>query len=111
MECVKTGTSNNLRDNLAVGMTPDILVATWVGNNDGKPMSKIASGVTGASPIWNKIISKVLEKSAVAQWSVPTNLVQKQSCDGKRMEWYLAEQVLVCREKEKDIAGNSKPTG
>jgi 1A family penicillin-binding protein len=108
---VKTGTSNNLRDNLAVGMTPDILVATWVGNNDGKPMSKIASGVTGASPIWNKIISKVLEKSAVAQWTIPTNLVQKQSCDGKRMEWYLAEQVLVCREKEKDIAGNSKPTG
>jgi 1A family penicillin-binding protein len=106
---VKTGTSNNLRDNLAVGMTPNILVATWVGNNDGKPMSRIASGVTGASPIWNHIMTTVLTNVSVAQWTIPTNLVQKQSCDGKRSEWYLIEQSLQCKEKE--LAGNTKPTG
>ncbi|OGF99838.1 hypothetical protein A2153_06140, partial [Candidatus Gottesmanbacteria bacterium RBG_16_38_7b] len=32
---VKTGTSNNFRDNWTIGYTPDYLVAAWVGNNDG----------------------------------------------------------------------------
>ena len=46
---VKTGTTNNLRDNWTIGYTPTRLVATWVGNNDNSPMSYVASGVTGAS--------------------------------------------------------------
>ena len=31
---VKTGTTNNLRDNWTIGYTSNRLVATWVGNND-----------------------------------------------------------------------------
>ena len=57
---VKTGTTNEKRDNWTVGFTPDIEVAVWVGNNDNTAMSYIASGVTGASPIWNKIMSRAL---------------------------------------------------
>lgn len=57
---VKTGTTNDLRDNWTVGYTPDYLVATWVGNNDNTPMSRVASGVTGASPIWNDIMRHLL---------------------------------------------------
>lgn len=59
---VKTGTTNDRRDNWTIGYTPSYLVVTWVGNNDNTPMSHIASGVTGASPIWNKIIRYILEK-------------------------------------------------
>ncbi len=57
---VKTGTSNNLRDNWTIGYNQTYLVASWVGNNDSKPMSNIASGVTGASPIWSKIFQSLL---------------------------------------------------
>jgi 1A family penicillin-binding protein len=57
---VKTGTTNNLRDNWTIGYTPNLLVATWVGNNDSSPMSYVASGVTGASPIWQKIMRYAL---------------------------------------------------
>ncbi len=57
---VKTGTTNDKRDNWTAGYTPDLLAITWVGNNDNTPMSHIASGVTGASPIWNKIITYLL---------------------------------------------------
>jgi 1A family penicillin-binding protein len=57
---VKTGTTNDKRDNWTIGFTPDFLVAVWVGNNDNSPMSWVASGVTGASPIWNQIMTKVL---------------------------------------------------
>ena len=58
---VKTGTTNNLRDNWTIGYTPDYLVVTWVGNNDNTPMSYIASGITGASPIWQKIMLNLLK--------------------------------------------------
>ncbi len=61
---VKTGTTNDKRDNWTIGYNPDVLVAVWVGNNDNSPMSNVASGITGASPIWNKVISKALEKSS-----------------------------------------------
>lgn len=53
---VKTGTTNELRDNWTIGYTSHILVLTWVGNNDNKPMSRAVSGVSGASPIWNQIM-------------------------------------------------------
>lgn len=57
---VKTGTTNDLRDNWTIGYTPNFLTAVWVGNNDNTPMSAVASGVTGASPIWNGIMTEVL---------------------------------------------------
>ncbi|HUD09558.1 MAG TPA: transglycosylase domain-containing protein [Patescibacteria group bacterium] len=58
---VKTGTTNDIRDNWTVGYTPSYAVGVWVGNNDNTPMSKVASGITGAAPIWNKIMSFVLK--------------------------------------------------
>lgn len=58
---VKTGTTNDLRDNWTVGYTPEFLVAVWVGNNDNTPMNRnLVSGVTGAAPIWNDIMRSVL---------------------------------------------------
>lgn len=58
---VKTGTTDDKRDNWAVGYTPSVVVGVWVGNNDNSPMNpQIASGVTGATPIWNKIIAEAL---------------------------------------------------
>ena len=60
---VKTGTTNDRRDNWTIGYTSHILVTTWVGNNDNTPMSGAVSGVSGASPIWNKIMREALSKA------------------------------------------------
>lgn len=57
---VKTGTTNDLRDNWTIGYTPQYLVAAWVGNNDNSPMNSVVSGITGAAPIWNKIMSHLI---------------------------------------------------
>jgi 1A family penicillin-binding protein len=65
---VKTGTTNNLKDNWCIGWTPSYLVATWVGNNDASPMSWVASGVSGATPIWNRIMTKILSNKIDEQW-------------------------------------------
>ena len=60
---VKTGTTNDRRDNWTIGYTANAVVVAWVGNNDNAPMSGAVSGVSGASPIWNKIIKAVLDKA------------------------------------------------
>ncbi len=60
---VKTGTTDDKRDNWAIGYTKSITVGVWVGNNDNSKMNpKIASGATGASPIWYRIMREVLKK-------------------------------------------------
>jgi membrane carboxypeptidase/penicillin-binding protein len=71
---VKTGTTNNLRDNWAVGYTTDRLVAVWVGNNDNSSMSFVASGITGASPIWHESISLTLNPEVAHTFVRPEGL-------------------------------------
>lgn len=52
---VKTGTTNDFRDNWTVGYTPDIVIGVWVGNADYTPMVN-TTGVDGAAPIWNRLM-------------------------------------------------------
>lgn len=78
---VKTGTTNNLRDNWTFGFTTDFVVAAWVGNNDNSPMSYIASGITGASPIWAKIFQGILsERQTPFSFPKPQDLVTAKIC-------------------------------
>jgi len=50
-------------------------------------MSWVASGVTGATPIWNKIMTNLLEEKENEIWEVPEGLVKKRIC-GKE-EWMI----------------------
>ena len=77
---VKTGTTNNMRDNWTIGYTSDRLVAVWVGNNDNSPMSYVASGITGASPIWNKIMRSLLDSESPHVFSPPEDAVVIKIC-------------------------------
>ena len=52
---VKTGTSKDMRDNWCIGYNSKFTVGVWVGNFSGEPMWNV-SGVTGAAPIWRRII-------------------------------------------------------
>lgn len=77
---VKTGTTNDLRDNWTIGYTPNRVVAVWVGNNDNKPMSGIVSGITGAAPIWHDLMAKVLAGTNPQLPQKPDNVVGKYVC-------------------------------
>lgn len=77
---VKTGTTNSMKDNWTIGYTTDRLVATWVGNNDNTPMSYVASGITGASPIWNKIMLLLLDNQNPHRFTMPTDMVKVKIC-------------------------------
>ncbi len=78
---VKTGTTNDLRDNWTVGYTPEYLTAVWVGNNDNSPMNRsLVSGVTGAAPIWNGIMRQVLQGRKEVWPDKPEDVVGKDIC-------------------------------
>jgi 1A family penicillin-binding protein len=78
---VKTGTTNDKRDNWTVGYTPGYVVVVWVGNNDNSPMGWVASGVTGASPIWNQIMTYLLEDEKQEWPTQPANVVGSTVCN------------------------------
>ena len=55
---VKTGTTNDIKDNWTVGYTRNVAVGVWVGNSRGEAMVN-SSGLTGAAPIWNSVITSI----------------------------------------------------
>lgn len=57
---VKTGTTNDFRDNWTLGYTPDIAIGVWIGNADYTPMQNI-SGVTGAAPLWSDVMQWAID--------------------------------------------------
>ncbi|HVA33849.1 MAG TPA: transglycosylase domain-containing protein, partial [Candidatus Baltobacteraceae bacterium] len=76
---VKTGTSSDFRDTWTVGFTRDYTVGAWVGNFDGTPMRGV-SGVTGAGPLWNRIMLHLNERVEPAALPTPAGFVRATIC-------------------------------
>lgn len=73
---VKTGTTDSKRDNWTFGYTPNYAVGVWVGNNNNSPMNPaLTSGVTGAAPIWNKIMTTILSGQPDVAFQRPAGVV------------------------------------
>jgi len=88
-------------------------------------MARISSGVTGATPIWNKIMSALLAQEENHDWSVPSGLEQipicpytgTLACNGcpNKMEWFFTENkpITSCSEdwfkENKDDQKEEKP--
>ncbi|MBP9819781.1 transglycosylase domain-containing protein [Candidatus Woesebacteria bacterium] len=78
----KTGTTNDLRDNWTVGFTPEYLVMTWVGNNDNTPMNRsLVSGITGAAPIFNDLMTYVLQGKEAIWQEKPPDVLSAPVCE------------------------------
>ena len=102
---VKTGTTNNKRDNYAVGYTPSYTVGVWVGNSNNQPLNEyIASGVSGATPIWAETMKFLLKDKPTSgdnvEKFVAPDTVKKVEIDErtgmlpykefpKRFEWFV----------------------
>src|SRR2546428_2198602 len=69
----KTGTTNDFRDNLTVGFTPNLAVAVWVGNADHTPMRNV-SGIVGAAPIFHGFMTEALNGQPDSWFAVPDGL-------------------------------------
>ena len=90
---VKTGTSKDMRDNWAVGYSRHYTVGVWVGNADGAPMWDV-SGVSGAAPIWHRLMDYLHRRTASLPPTPPPGLehvaVQyAERVEPARDEWFL----------------------
>lgn len=80
----KTGTTDNKKDNWAFGYTPDFAVGAWVGNNNGEPMHpQLTSGVTGASTIWNRIMTSLIAEYGSRAFAKPDEVIEV-TVDGRQ---------------------------
>lgn len=78
----KTGTTNDLKDNWTVGFTPEFLTIVWVGNNDNTPMNqRLVSGITGAAPIFNKLMRFVLAGREPVWQTKPPDVLSAAVCE------------------------------
>lgn len=65
----KTGTTNDFRDAWIVGYAPNLAVGAWAGNNDNRPMHKIAAYIV--APLWHAFLEKALERIPKESFRAP----------------------------------------
>ncbi|MFI5316763.1 MAG: PBP1A family penicillin-binding protein [Myxococcota bacterium] len=68
----KTGTSSDYRDAWFIGYTPEIVIAVWVGFDDGASVR--VTGATAALPIFADVLEVSRGKAEAEEWTVPTGV-------------------------------------
>jgi membrane peptidoglycan carboxypeptidase len=110
---VKTGTTNDFRDNWTIGYTPDLAVGVWVGNADYTPMEH-TTGVTGAAPIWSQFMMAAIQQLTggnPTSFVPPNGIVEKiicvvsgtepsQWCPEQRSEYFASDQLPLGASKD-----------
>ena len=76
---VKTGTTNDYKDNWTVGYTPQVVIGVWIGNTDNTAMKNV-SGISGAAPVWNQLMTYFLKDKPVEQFVRPPGLEEATVC-------------------------------
>ncbi len=66
----KTGTTSDYRDAWFIGFTPQLVCATWVGNDDNHPMNKVSGGWIPAQ-LWKGFMTEALKELPVAYFPKP----------------------------------------
>jgi penicillin-binding protein 1A len=82
----KTGTSNDERDAWFIGFTPDLVVGTYVGFDNPKPMGKGRTGGELAAPIVADFMKRALKDKPATPFRVPRaiELIPIDAKSGKR---------------------------
>ena len=98
---VKTGTSKDMRDNWCLGFTQRYTIGVWVGNASGEAMHGV-SGVSGAAPVWAKLVHYLHRGQASKPPQPPAGVVRQQLVfeperEPARPEWFIkgTEQAQI----------------
>ena len=78
---LKTGTTDNLRDVLAVGYVPQLLTAVWMGNSDNSQMYGISSAM-GPGVLWREFMKEAIGQLQLPDswYARPEGIVEKTVC-------------------------------
>jgi len=99
----KTGTTNDFRDALTIGYTPDLVTGVWVGNSDNSSMVNLP-GAAGAGPIWHDFM-----EAAHADWPVrdfvrPPGIVEYEICADSG-----ARPTEHCTRRRREVFAQDQP--
>jgi 1A family penicillin-binding protein len=106
----KTGTTNDFKDNLTFGFTPQLVTGVWIGNADYTEMRDI-SGITGAGPIWNQFMTFAHTNEPVLEFTPPpgvkqfevcadTGTLPSNACPERRVRWFAEDRPPLLPEKD-----------
>jgi membrane peptidoglycan carboxypeptidase len=78
---LKTGTTDDIRDVLAIGYVPQLLTAVWMGNSDNTEMFGISSAM-GPGVLWKEYMQHAMAhlKLPVAWYDRPGGIVDRVVC-------------------------------
>ncbi|MDQ2967420.1 MAG: penicillin-binding transpeptidase domain-containing protein, partial [Actinomycetota bacterium] len=76
---LKTGTTDNLQDVLAIGFVPQRLTAIWMGNSDNSEMHGISSAL-GPGILWRDYMKTVVDSLPATWYARPDGIVDKVVC-------------------------------
>lgn len=103
---VKTGTTNDFRDNWTIGYTPDLVIGVWVGNTDYTPMKK-TTGLSGAGPIWAEFMTygiDALRGGKPSSFQRPAGVIDRVICAVSG-----TEPSLWCPEQRSEMFAADQP--
>jgi penicillin-binding protein 1A len=72
----KTGTTNDYKDALFIGYSPQIAAGVWVGNDDASTLGPLETGARAALPIWIEFMQQALARQSQCYFDVPENVHQ-----------------------------------
>jgi membrane peptidoglycan carboxypeptidase len=119
---VKTGTTNDFKDNWTIGYTPDLVVGVWIGNADYSSMVN-TTGVSGAAPIWARLMVDGIGRykgGVPSEFVRPSDVVEKvicalsgsepsDKCPSQRVELFASDQLPP--PKDQDLWADIKVDG
>jgi penicillin-binding protein 1A len=73
----KTGTTDNYKDALFIGFSPDIAVGVWVGLDTPRSLGHHETGARAALPIWMEFMQTALSGRPVTYFDMPDNMIRK----------------------------------
>jgi membrane peptidoglycan carboxypeptidase len=76
---LKTGTTDNLQDVLAIGWVPQRLTAIWMGNSDNSEMKGISSAL-GPGVLWRDYMKTVVGGLPATWYDKPAGIVDRVVC-------------------------------
>lgn len=99
----KTGTSDNYKDALFIGYSPDIAVGVWVGKDNSSTLGKHETGAKTALPIWIDVMVHYLSRTSYQYFDIPegTKMVYMNPSTGKLHQTKTSDSVRTLLKHKK----------
>ena len=99
----KTGTTDDFRDALTIGYTPDLVTGVWVGNSDNSPMINLP-GSRGAGPLWHDFMEAAHADLPVRDFVRPPGIVEYEICADSG-----ARPTEYCSRRQREVFAEDQP--